>query len=143
MACGTVLLPGVLAGTLAVSFLLSVETGAGAMAGVTMPGAGGLGAVDGGTAPAGGLGAVDGGGGGATAPGGFGATGGAEGGLGRETPLGGAGGVAADPTGAGGATGAGGTTGLVCGEGAVPAGFWTGLGGKLIIAVSRGFDARG
>ena len=34
-------------------------------------------------------------------------------------------------------------TGGVPGGGVATAGFWTGLGGKLIIAVSRGLDARG
>lgn len=132
--------PMLLAGTFAVSFLASPINGAGAMVGGLLTGAGFCGAgvdadggvltggAEGGFGPAGGAGGMEGGfgatggGGGADAPGGLGAAGaalGGAGGFGTESPLGGAGGTGA------------------------PGAFCTGLGGRLIIAVSRGFDVSG
>ena len=177
--------PAELAGTRAVSFLLSDTNGAGAMVGA--PGAtGGFGVVAGfteaaGMAGAGGFGAAgaaggveggvgglipptEGGLGGATgaAPGTDGGLGGAtgavpgtEGGLGidgatAEAGWGAAGAGTAGAGGVGGLTLTGGGTGAAEGGtagagagGTVPAAFCTGFGGRLIIAVSRGLDAKG
>ena len=134
--------PAELDGTFAVSFLVSETKGAGAMAGAP-PTVGGLGA-EGGTEAAGrtgpgGLGAAEGAGGAPVTDGGRGGAAGtrpgAEGGLG--TP-----GATAEGGGTEGAAGAG-TLPAAGAPGTGPTGFCTGLGGKLIIAVSRGFDARG
>ncbi|HEY5705381.1 MAG TPA: hypothetical protein VIS96_07390 [Terrimicrobiaceae bacterium] len=158
-----------LGGTFAVSFLLSAESEAGAITGppATDGDFGAEGGIDaeGITVP-GGLGATGGApdfgtpGGTPTTEGGFGPMGAIEGGFGAagatpaiEGGLGATGGV--DNPGAFGANegipGGFGSGEIPCGspgEGGTAAdsgvaAFGTGLGGRLIIAVSRGFDARG
>jgi len=156
----------VLGGTLAVSFLLSAEGEAGAIGGT--PATDGAFGADGITVP-GGFGASGGTpdlgepGGTPTTEGGFGATGGTEGGLGAEgaTPaieggLGAASGADNPTTGGAfgakegypGGLGTGGNAGGSPPEGDAETdsgtpGFCIGLGGRLIIAVSRGFGASG
>ncbi|MGA7391936.1 MAG: hypothetical protein WBL40_15730 [Terrimicrobiaceae bacterium] len=147
------LLPAALGGTFAVSFLLSPESGA----------IGGTPATDGDLGPGateaeGITGALGASGGGAAKEGGFGTPGGTpttEGGLGAAgaTPgidggFGAAGGVD-KPPGAFGAIPGGFGMGMADGspsgtetDSGTP-GFWMGLGGRLIIAVSRGLDASG
>ena len=143
-----------LGGTFAVSFLLSAEAIAGTPATDGAFGADGI-AVPGGFGASGGTPDL----GTPATEGGFGATGAMEGGLGAggatpeiEGGLGAAGGADSPTT--GGAFGAkeGSPDGLGTGgnAGGSPAetdsgapGFCIGLGGRLIIAVSRGFDASG
>ena len=155
-ACGRPdLLPAALGGTFAVSFLLSPESGA--IAG-TLATDGDLG-IAGATEAEGITGALGASGGGAANEGGFGTPGGTpttEGGFGAAgaTPgidggFGAAGGVD-KPTGAFGAIPGGFGIGGITGgspsgtetDSGTP-GFWIGLGGRLIIAVSRGLDASG
>jgi hypothetical protein len=156
------LLPVALGGTFAVSFLVSAERGVEAVAGTPVADgdfgiagatgadgiAGALGASGGGAANEGGLGIP---GGTPTTEGGFGATGatpeiegglGAGGGLDKPATEGAFGATGAIPGGFGRGGPAGGSpVGSETDSGAP--GFCIGLGGRFIIAVSRGLDASG
>ena len=155
--------PDVLGGTLAVSFLLSPLSGAGAISGAPAAGLTGAFGATAGTAERGmpgltGAGPTPGGLGMPMTLGGLATEGGtAEGGLGIPEIDGGLGipgtaGGAAGATPMGGIGAAGGGTGAPTGGaegggtaagGVIPGGFGIGLGGRLIIAVSRGVDAKG